>query len=75
MTDSTEVHQPSLRPAGRPDRGPRHRRLDRGPTLGRALGLHVLEVMAGVFTAAETEAPVNIASRADRPSAVPLDLR
>lgn len=51
---------------------------DGGPTLGRAqgaLGLHVLEVMAGVLTAAETGASVAITSRAERPSAVPLDQR
>ncbi|GAA1164728.1 Gfo/Idh/MocA family protein [Nesterenkonia sandarakina] len=51
---------------------------DGDPTLGRAqgaLGLHVLEVMAGVLTAAETGASVAISSRADRPSAVPLDPR
>ncbi|MBE1525286.1 Gfo/Idh/MocA family oxidoreductase [Nesterenkonia lutea] len=51
---------------------------DGDPTLGRAqgaLGLHVLEVMSGVLTAAETGASVTISSRADRPSAVPLDQR
>lgn len=51
---------------------------DGEPTLGRAqgaLGLHVLEVMAGVLTAAETGASVAITSRAERPSAVPLDQR
>ena len=51
---------------------------DGDPTRGRAqgaLGLHVLEVMAGVLTASETGAAVSIASRADRPSAVPLDPR
>lgn len=51
---------------------------DQDPGLGRAqgtLGLHVLEVMAGVLTAAETGASVTISSRADRPSAVPLDPR
>lgn len=51
---------------------------DGDPARGRAqgrLGLHVLEVMAGVLTAAETGASVAISSRADRPSAVPLDPR
>lgn len=48
------------------------------PQAGRAqgaLGLHVLEIMEGILTAAEQERTVTLSTRAERPASVPLDER
>ena len=48
------------------------------PQAGRAqgaLGLHVLEIMEGILTAAEQQTAVRLSTRAERPASVPLDER